>query len=100
VRALNRLEAIEIAVGGEMIAEEKTDLSAALKQHKEGTTIQFRPSRRTAREYWKFSFHGKSRPLKGSCRLRLILHPIAAAGAVGGRGIVLGTAFSAGFRAL
>ena len=45
----HRLDAIEIALGEEMTADEKAELEEALKEHEQGKSIQFRRSRRKAR---------------------------------------------------
>jgi hypothetical protein len=47
----HRLEAIETALGEEMTADEKAELKEALDEHKQGKSIQFRPSRRRAHRY-------------------------------------------------
>jgi hypothetical protein len=38
-----RLEAIEAALGEEMTADDKKALEEALKEHREGKTVPFRP---------------------------------------------------------
>ena len=45
-----RLEAIEDALGDEMTDQDKEALEAALKEHGEGKTIAFRPSRSRTRK--------------------------------------------------
>jgi len=46
-----RLEAIETALGEEMTADEKAELEEALREHKQGKSIRFRPSRHRAHRY-------------------------------------------------
>lgn len=45
-----RLEAIEEALAEEMTADDKKALEEALKEHREGNTIAFRPPRSRARK--------------------------------------------------
>jgi len=45
----HRLDAIEIALGEEMTADEKAELKEALKEHEQGKSMQFRRGRRKAR---------------------------------------------------
>jgi len=45
-----RLEAIEEALGEEMTADDKKALDEALKEHREGRTVPFRPHRSRARK--------------------------------------------------
>jgi hypothetical protein len=47
----HRLDAIEIALGEEMTADEKAELEEALKEHEQGKSIQFRRSGRKARRH-------------------------------------------------
>lgn len=44
----HRLDAIETALGEEMMADEKAELEEALKEHEQGKSIQFRRGRRNA----------------------------------------------------
>lgn len=46
-----RLEAIEDALGEEMTADDRKALAEALKEHREGKTIPFRPSRSGTRKH-------------------------------------------------
>ena len=45
-----RLEAIEDALGEEMTAEEKAALEEALKEHRKGKSILFKPKKLKARK--------------------------------------------------
>jgi hypothetical protein len=46
-----RLEAIEDALGEEMTADEKKALEEAMREHREGQTVTFRPLRSRARKH-------------------------------------------------
>jgi hypothetical protein len=45
-----RLEAIESALGEEITADDKEALEEAMKEHREGKTIAFRPTRSRTRK--------------------------------------------------
>lgn len=47
----HRLDAIETALGEEMVADEKAELEEALKEHEQGKSIQFRHGPRKARKH-------------------------------------------------
>lgn len=46
----DRLEAIENALGEEMTSDDKEALEEAMKEHREGKTITFRPTRSRTRK--------------------------------------------------